>query len=490
MSVSASPPGAVRGRADFQLSNPTVSFPAGSVSQVMVHVWVRAVFHPDDGAGPLPEPIHGEVQPLYSVRPITLPDGRRVLRVRASSDDNQLRFLSAAPLTAADAQEISRRVRTALRTEFVPVDVELDPQFAFAEFRGLGGGVTAAVALPVQLSGGPAPAGGLSSVTNHFLGSSEFAIAVSKDYVQGFLDTVVQKMRQAAAGRTFSAAGATYTASVSPDAPFDLEATAVSEFRIDLTWKHNSVGGVKFIVSFRGPDLVWNENYATVTEKSFSSMNLTEGLTYSYRVRATLAPGNDSGPSNEVTTRTWRWETAYSKPLATNDGVFAGDCLVQRIDKALLAYSGTGKKVRLTVRGSANPANAALAIDRLSISHPASPTPDNSQPQVWDSAASSLKQLPGTSLPGDGTPVVLAPIDFPLDKTQDLSVAFDINASNLSPTRKVTAGVGTSTAYIRNNTIEAAAPNRTPPGVLTSGNAGWNDRPGVFLVERIEVLTA
>lgn len=275
-----------------------------------------------------------------------------------------------------------------------------------------------------------------------------------------------------------------------PAAPFDLEATAVSETQIDLKWKHTSAGGVTFIVSFRGPDLVWNENYATVVEKSFSSKTLTEGLTYSYRVRATLGAGNDSGPSNEVTTRTWRWETAYNKPLTNNDGAFPGDCLVQRIDKVLLTYSGTVKKVRLTLRGSANAASAALAIDRLSVSHPASPTPDNAQPQVWDSAASSLKQLPGTSLPGNGSPVVLAPLDFELDKTKDLIVAFDINASNTSQTRKVTAGVGTSTAYVRNNTVEAATPNRTPPGPLISGNAGWNDRPGVFLVERIEALTA
>lgn len=216
------PPGAARGRADFQLSTPAVSFPAGSVSEVMVHVWVRAVFHPDAGAGALPGPIHGEVQALYGVTPISLPGGRRVLRVRASADDNQVRFLSAAPLVAADAQEIARRVRTALRSDFVPVDVELDPQFAFAEFKGLGGGATAGVALPVQLSGGPAPAGGMSSVTNPFLGSSDFAIAVSKEFVQAFLDKVVVRMRQTAAGRTFSAIGATYRASVSA---------------ISITWK-------------------------------------------------------------------------------------------------------------------------------------------------------------------------------------------------------------------------------------------------------------
>src|SRR5207248_342231 len=55
-------PSAVRGQADFQVSTPTVSFPAGSVSTVMVHAFVRARYTPDTGSAPLPEPIHGEVQ--------------------------------------------------------------------------------------------------------------------------------------------------------------------------------------------------------------------------------------------------------------------------------------------------------------------------------------------------------------------------------------------------------------------------------------------
>src|SRR3972149_10872564 len=69
--IEMAPAGTVRGRADFQLSNPTVSFPAGSVSAVMGHGWVRGRFYPDPGAAPLPEPIHGEVRALYTVKPIT-----------------------------------------------------------------------------------------------------------------------------------------------------------------------------------------------------------------------------------------------------------------------------------------------------------------------------------------------------------------------------------------------------------------------------------
>jgi hypothetical protein len=47
--IEPSTPGVVRGTADLQLSTPTISIPAGAVSEVMVHAYVRAQYVPDDG---------------------------------------------------------------------------------------------------------------------------------------------------------------------------------------------------------------------------------------------------------------------------------------------------------------------------------------------------------------------------------------------------------------------------------------------------------
>lgn len=84
-------------------------------------------------------------------------------------------------LNAADAEEISKHVRKALRTQFVAEDVSLDNEFPFSEFKGLDSDFGPAVALPLSLSDAPLPAGAIGSVTNHFLGSSGFGIAVSKE---------------------------------------------------------------------------------------------------------------------------------------------------------------------------------------------------------------------------------------------------------------------------------------------------------------------
>lgn len=213
--VRPAPTGTVRGKAEFQASSATVSFPAGAVSQVLVQVWVRAIYHPDPGTAPLPAPIHGEVRALYSVRTVTRPGGQRVLRIRPSTDDNQIQFISAAPLPHADVQTLAKHLRAALRTQFVPEDVELPPDFAFTEFKGLGTGSSAAVVLPLQLSAGLPPEGALASVGNHFLGSSDFAIAVGKEYVQRIVDEVATAIQGNLDQKPIEVLGATYRASVS-----------------------------------------------------------------------------------------------------------------------------------------------------------------------------------------------------------------------------------------------------------------------------------
>jgi peroxiredoxin len=198
--TGATAPGTERGWADVQLSTPTVSLPPGSTSEVTVHVDVRGYHTPDPGAAALPEPIHGEVQATYTVEPKTV-GGRRVLRVRVSSDDNQILFLPkpGTGLIAADSARISKQVRNALRTQFVAEDVNLDDDFPFLEFKGLASAFGQAVALPLQLSNAPLPPGAIGSVTNHFLGSGGFAIALSKEYIQTFFDSVIASIKASAA---------------------------------------------------------------------------------------------------------------------------------------------------------------------------------------------------------------------------------------------------------------------------------------------------
>ncbi len=181
-------PGSVRGRVEVQISTPTISLPLGSTSEVIVSVVIRARYIPDPGAGPLPQPIHGEVQVAYQVRPKKVPDatrpnGERIdFVVDVPPQDSKIVFKDFAGLAPADVNALTAHIRAAIRSEFKPEIVDLPSDFQFFDFTEVGGGQ--AIAIPMQLSGAPAPPGASGTVTNAFLDTetTDFAAAISKEY--------------------------------------------------------------------------------------------------------------------------------------------------------------------------------------------------------------------------------------------------------------------------------------------------------------------
>jgi len=222
--------GRVRGTAYVQVSTPTITLRGGATSAITVHVDVRALFIPDSGAGTLPGPIHGEVQANY-VATTKMVGTRRVVHVLVPSQDDQIQFYPAAGtnLSAPEVAEVAAEIRKALRKHFVPTDVDIPGDFPVSEFIALGSGPGQALALPLQLSNA-APAGDISSVTNHLLGTSEFAIAVSKQYVETQFAPVVQAMKDYASAFTINVstpiASTVYHASIS---------------NVAITWKPGTI---------------------------------------------------------------------------------------------------------------------------------------------------------------------------------------------------------------------------------------------------------
>jgi hypothetical protein len=274
-------------------------------------------------------------------------------------------------------------------------------------------------------------------------------------------------------------------------APTDLVAIALGPDRIRLEWKHNDPANVSFVISRIGRDLVKNPSYATVATglgTAFDDVGVPaveEGTLYTYTVRAKATTSTGESPeSPAATARAWQHVMVYGGPdkaLTTNDAPLAGACLVQRIDRTTYQpVNGTLRRIALTLRGSSAVSN--LMFDQVSISHAAIPgVPDNPSPQAYDSDSNGMQRLGAQVLPGSGTPVTLAEVDFALDTGRDLIVAFDIASANANPTRG-RPGVGASQAFSRANTDEAGVPNRQP---------GYATRtPGVYFVERIDVLVS
>jgi peroxiredoxin len=186
-----SPPDLVRGTATVQLSTIRVSVADGSTSEVTIHADIRAQYAPDPGTTPLPAAITGEVRAVYEVR--TIPAGTKTrLLIRPSAQDQKIAFIPGpgSGITAADAARIATHVRRMLREGITLIPVDLPEGFPFREFRGLGGGGSNVIALPLQLSANPPPAGGVQAVTHQFIGPAGFGFAISREFVEGLIDPV------------------------------------------------------------------------------------------------------------------------------------------------------------------------------------------------------------------------------------------------------------------------------------------------------------
>ena len=187
-------PGSVRGRAEAQISTPTISVPPGSSDKVVVSVEIRARFVPDLGSAALPEPIHGQLLSTYVVKPREIA-GKRVLTVEVPTQDDQIVYKDLAGLNATQVAALLTHIRHSVRQQFKPKPVDLPADFEFFQFREMGGGK--AIAMPVQLSAGPAPPA-LHTLTTLFLDpdTTDFAFAVSKEHVTTQFTPALDKLRR------------------------------------------------------------------------------------------------------------------------------------------------------------------------------------------------------------------------------------------------------------------------------------------------------
>jgi peroxiredoxin len=180
-----------RGRVKLQLSSPTIILAEGATSEATLLTDVRAHYDPDSGAGEIAaadHPLHGEVRAGFELSVLSSASGRK-LSVRPSSKDSNIRFIAASGtgLTGAEVSRISGELRDIVREKFTPQPVDLPPDFPFSEFKVIGSGANQVIALPIQVSDTPLPAGRIQNLDENFADSSGFAFAASKEYIEDLL---------------------------------------------------------------------------------------------------------------------------------------------------------------------------------------------------------------------------------------------------------------------------------------------------------------
>jgi hypothetical protein len=254
--------------------------------------------------------------------------------------------------------------------------------------------------------------------------------------------------------------------------PQNLAAIALDDHSVSLTWTSADPAGTEFRIERMEDD---GEEFGTILDDvpstSATDTSGLEGVTYLYRVRA-LLDGEVSAPSDIASATTF---TVASGTLTDDAPGFEGFCAVQRLSRNLLTAGGT--QVRIVLRGSTA---GSLTLDRVTISQAAATgDPFDSAADLTD-VASNVIIPPNTAVtvPPNG------PVNYTLDPTRDLLVAFDI--SNTTGEGNARVAVGTlpgGDAFSKPRTAEAGRRDR-------GGTDGYpNHAPdSLALVEKIMVL--
>jgi hypothetical protein len=190
---------AEHGSVAAQIGCPHVVLVDGSTDRFKLEIGFRAAFHADPGSEPLADIINGTIHATYRVHDIdptcegwqTLADDYVWLRAIRSSvifhgsayNESNRFVLSAVTDQSALAARISKHLASLLADGFAPRPHPIGRRFK--RFRSLvedqrpGG---SALAFPFALDN-TEPTGALSTITELFLDGSDFAVAVSGDFL-------------------------------------------------------------------------------------------------------------------------------------------------------------------------------------------------------------------------------------------------------------------------------------------------------------------
>ena len=272
----------------------------------------------------------------------------------------------------------------------------------------------------------------------------------------------------------------TSSATVFPAAPVNLVATPVSFDRVDLSWDNASAIATEFSLEHRVPGDAFAEIFrgAGTTFSHANDPSLVEGSGHEYQVFAIVRDGFENDVAQEVKSAasaialatTLAFTAAFTGTLTTDQTGDEGFCAVQRLSHALLAAGGT--QVRITLRGSTT---GSLTFDKVTISQPDATTGAD----LYDAAPDLTDVASGVTIPAN-TAVLVGPVNYRLNPTKDLLVAFDISNTPNEGNTRVGPLTG-ATAFASPATAEAGVRDRTTNYPNVNANI-------LAFIEKIEVL--
>ncbi len=267
-------------------------------------------------------------------------------------------------------------------------------------------------------------------------------------------------------------------------APTNVRATGISTSAISLTWDNPNTVPVTFQVE-RTKQGESTPTPLASSSTTFQDTGLEEATSYFYTVKAIdLSDNAGSAPSAQIEARTIG--VAFEAAFTTDQTGLEGFCFVQRIEPTRLRQSTLpgglatpGARVRITLRGSTV---ADTVLDRVFISRPAVAG------DVYDSGGDLLLVASNVTVSAN-SPFTLPNIDYDLDHTQPLLIAFDLSTVPGKGNARFVTNVpaGEAVMYFYPATAEAGTPDRKP-SVAIPGVPPYAVSSSIYLVEKIEVV--
>jgi len=184
----------VRGTVWVQISVPTIEIVPNSTEELIIECWIRARYTADTDSVPLPQFIHGKVRVTFIVK-LTSENKVRLFRLKVSDDDKKVSF-DSPELDAITEQLILTVLRPLLRKGLTAyLTLPKDLPVGLSQLKGLSTGGLQVLALPLSLPGGKDFPSTSESISN-ILGPSDFAFAISKEYILGLIQIYLDELRK------------------------------------------------------------------------------------------------------------------------------------------------------------------------------------------------------------------------------------------------------------------------------------------------------
>jgi peroxiredoxin len=186
-------PSRLRGRAQLQVSTPTIEVTDASGSKVTVRMEIKARYFPDPQTSPLAEFIVGELRMTAAVDQVAS-QAADVIEVDVKADQVVIDFRptwSSNPLSAADVAAINLAIRNALKTSFLPASATLPSNIRYLQGKTVLG---SASAICLLLNMGHTRGNPGSFGSSFLAGADDFGFAVGADYVRSVFQPTLDKI--------------------------------------------------------------------------------------------------------------------------------------------------------------------------------------------------------------------------------------------------------------------------------------------------------